>query len=169
VRARPAVLALAAWAAAAAATAQPADRRPREEAFRMIDAYVVSNLQESLGLDDAQFGRVVPLVSRLQKDRRELARRRAESLQELRRLLASGNATEARVAEALKALKAAEAEERSVVQRDLEAVDAALTPLQQAKYRLLEAEVDRKIRELMTQLRGQRAPARRRLQPDAPR
>jgi chromosome segregation ATPase len=169
VRARPAVLALAAWAAAAAATAQPADRRPREEAFRMIDAYVVSNLQESLGLDDAQFGRVVPLVSRLQKDRRELARRRAESLQELRRLLASGNATEARVAEALKALKAAETEERSVVQRDLEAVDAALTPLQQAKYRLLEAEVDRKIRELMTQLRGQRAPARRRLQPDAPR
>jgi len=107
----------------------------------------------------------VPLVSHLQKDRRELARRRLEALQEMRRLLGSGNATEARVVEALKAVRAAEAEERAVVQRDLETLEAVLTPVQQAKYRLLELEVDRKIRELMAQLRGQRAPAGRRLQP----
>jgi hypothetical protein len=86
----------------------------------------------------------------------------------MRRLLGSGGATEARVIEALKALKAAEAEERATVQRDLEALEAALTPLQQAKYRLLEAEVERKIRDLMGQLRGQRAPAgRRRVPPGA--
>jgi Spy/CpxP family protein refolding chaperone len=156
------------WAAAAGALAQPANRPPREEAFKMIDAYVVSNLQESLGLTDEQFGKAVPLVSRLHKDRRELARRRMEALQEMRRLLGSGNATEAKVVEALKAVKAAEAEERAGVQRDLEALEAVLTPVQQAKYRLLEIEVDRKIRELMAQLRGQRTPAgRRRLQPNA--
>ena len=156
------------WAAAVSAAAQPANRPPRDEAFKMIDAYVVSNLQESLGLNDEQFAKAVPLVSRLQKDRRELARRRMEALQEMRRLLGSGNATEAKVVEALKAVRAAEAEERAGVQRDLEALEAVLTPVQQAKYRLLEIEVDRKIRELMAQLRGQRPAAnRRRLQPNA--
>ena len=35
---------------------------PREEIFRMIDAYVVSNMQESLGLSDEQFVKLLPLV-----------------------------------------------------------------------------------------------------------
>jgi hypothetical protein len=139
--------------------------RPREEAFKMIDAYVVSNLQDSLGLTDEQFGKVVPLVRRLQKDRRELAQRRFAALQEMRRLLGSGNTTEAKVVEALRAVKAAEAEERAGVQQAWEALEAGLTPLQQAKYRLLEIEVDRKIRDLMTSLRGQRPAARGRLAP----
>jgi Spy/CpxP family protein refolding chaperone len=151
------VLALA--AAGPAAAQQP--NRPREEAFKMIDAYVVSNLQESLGLTDEQFAKVVPLVRRLQRDRHQLAQRRMQSLQELRRVLGSGTATEASVVELLKGVRAAEAEERSQVQRDLEAVEAALTPIQQAKYRILEIEVERKIRELMNQLRAAQRPAQR--------
>jgi Spy/CpxP family protein refolding chaperone len=153
--------------AAASAAAQGAGR-PRDEAFKMIDAYVVSNLQDSLGLTDEQFGKVVPLVRRLQKSRRELAQSRFAALQEMRRLLGSGNATEAKVIDALRALRTAETEERAGVQRDLEALEAALTPLQQAKYRLMEVEVERKIRALMEQFRAQRAPARnRRLLPQA--
>ena len=50
---------------------------PRDDAFRMVDAYIVSNLQESLGLTDEQFVKALPLVKRLQRDRRELAQRRA--------------------------------------------------------------------------------------------
>ena len=152
---------------AATAQAQGGGGRPRDEAFKMIDAYVVSNLQESLGLTDEQFARVVPLVKRLQKSRRELAQGRFAAMQEMRRLLGSGNATEAKVIDALRALRAAETEERAGVQRDLEALEAALTPLQQAKYRLMEVEVERKIRALMEQFRAQRAPARnRRLLPE---
>ena len=49
--------------------------RPREEAFRMIDAYFLSNLQESLGLTDEQFVRLLPNVKRLQNDRRQYAQR----------------------------------------------------------------------------------------------
>src|SRR5207244_9000710 len=69
------------WVTVAAASAQepappPEDRRPREEAFRMIDAYFVSNLQESLGLTDEQFVRLLPMVKRLQTDRRQYAQRR---------------------------------------------------------------------------------------------
>lgn len=133
--------------------------RPREEAFRMVDAYFVSNLQESLGLTDEQFVRLLPLVKRLQSDRRQLAQRRQRALMEMRKLLQSGIATEGRLEDLLRELKAVESEQPAVVRRDLEAIDGVLTPVQQAKYRILELEVERKIREVMTQMRGQgRAP-----------
>lgn len=154
--------------AAAAAVAQDAPapsgeeaRRPREEAFRMIDAYFVSNLQESLELTDEQFVKVLPLVKRLQTDRRQFAQRRQRALQELRRALQSGSATEARVGDLLREVKAAESEGPPTLHRDLEAIDAALSPLQQAKYRILELEVERKIRDIMSQMRGaNRGPGR---------
>lgn len=152
---------------AASAGAQEASSPPgaeggrrREEAFRMIDAYLVSNLQESLGLTDEQFVRVLPLVKRLQTDRRQYAQRRQRALQELRRTLQSGSATEGRVEELLRAVKAVESEGPGALRRDLEAVDAVLSPVQQAKYRILELEVERKIREIMSQMRGGRGPGR---------
>jgi hypothetical protein len=71
-----------------------------------------------------------------------------QSLREMRRLLASGTATEAEVRRMLLEVKRQEDEEPIRVRRDREAVDAALTPLQQAKFRVLEAEVAQKIRSL---------------------
>ena len=130
--------------------------RPRDEAFKMIDAYIVSNLQESLDLTDDQFVKVLPLVKRLQTDRRAVLQRRQQALMDLRRLLASGDATEARVKELLAQVKAAEADEPGVLRKDRDAIDAVLSPVQQAKFRVLEVEVEHKIRELMTQIRTQR-------------
>jgi hypothetical protein len=130
--------------------------RPRDEAFKMIDAYIVSNLQESLDLTDDQFVKVLPLVKRLQTDRRAAIQRRQQALMELRRLLASGEATEPRVAELLQQVKSAETEEPAVLRRDRDAIDGVLSPLQQAKFRVLEVEVEHKIRELMSQIRTQR-------------
>ena len=52
------VLVAAAWASAGAQPSGghgPRRGGARDEAFRMIDAYIVSNLQESLGLSDEQF------------------------------------------------------------------------------------------------------------------
>jgi Spy/CpxP family protein refolding chaperone len=142
-------------ATAQAQQGQNAPRRPREEAFKMVEAYVVSNLQESLGLTDDQFAKLLPHVKRLQKDRRELAQRRGQAMGEMRRALGSGTATEARVGELLKQVKAVEAEQPEIVRKDMEAIDAVLTPVQQAKFRLLEGEVERKIRALMSGLRPQ--------------
>jgi len=168
-----AVLLLAAAAAAAAQeSSNPAaaeGRRPREEAFRMIDAYLVSNLQESLGLTDEQFVRVLPMVKRLQNDRRLYAQRRQRALHELRRLLQAGGATEGRVEELLREVKAVETEGPATLRRDLEAIDGVLSPLQQAKYRILELEVERKIREIMSQMRGPgRGPGRGRPRSEDP-
>ncbi len=135
----------------------PGPGRPaRDEAFKMIDAYVVSNLQDSLGLTDDQFVKLLPLVRHLQTDRRAVTQKRQESLMEMRRLLASGTATEAQIVEVLQRVKSAESDEAATLKRDRDAIDGALSAVQQAKFRVLELEVDRKIRELMVEIRAQR-------------
>ena len=142
-----AALTLLACTSAAAQEAGP-PRHDREEAFRMVDAYIAGKLQESLGLTDDQFQKVLPLVTQLHRDRREVFHRRQQLLRDLRRVLASGTATEAEVEQRLVEVKRLESEEQVRLRRDREAVDAALTPLQQAKFRVLEAEVEQKIRSL---------------------
>jgi Spy/CpxP family protein refolding chaperone len=160
--------------AAASVSAQDTARpqgpgRPRDEAFKMVDAYIVSNLQESLGLTDEQFTRLLPLVMKLHNDRRELVHRRLQNLRELRRLLASGTATEAQVEERLRDVKRLENEEPAILRRDRDAVDAALSPLQQAKFRVLEVEVEQKIRGLRNRMmQGRPGPHGRRGNPGEP-
>jgi Spy/CpxP family protein refolding chaperone len=142
----------------ARAQVQPDSPRPggpREEAGRMVDAYVLSNLQESLGLSDDQFVRLLPLVKRLQTERREAMERRARALREMRRLLKSGSATEPEVLAQLKEWKAIEAEDPVRRPKSMEAIDSILSPLQQAKFRVFEAEVGQKLRELTSQIRRQ--------------
>lgn len=135
---------------------RPAAGEGRAEAWKMIDAYVMGNLQESLGLTDEQFVKILPLVKKLQKDRRDFTQRRRQTLQELRRALASGTATEGRALELLKSLKAIESEEPPLILKDLQAVDAALTPIQQAKFRVMEVEIEARIRQMMNRVREQR-------------
>lgn len=157
-----ALLLLAVTGASTARAQPPGDRRRggagRDEAFRMVDAYMVSNLQESLGLTDEQFVKALPLVKRLLSERREVAERRRETLRDLRQLLQSGAATEAKVGERLREVKALENDERETTKRNRDGVDAVLTPLQQAKFRVMEVEIEQKIRELLNQARQHRRP-----------
>ena len=134
-----------------------ADRPARDEAFKLVDAYVVSNLQESLGLTDEQYAKAIPLVKRLQSERREYYLERTRSLREMRRLLQRGGATEGQVLDLLKQLKALDVDGPARTRKSLEALDAMLSPVQQAKYRVLELEVEQRMRELMNRVR-QRAP-----------
>jgi hypothetical protein len=153
-------------AASALAQEQPTTpRAAREEAFRMVDAYVLSNLQESLGLSDEQFARAIPLVKTLQRERREYLVERGRLVREMRRLLQQGGAVEPQVLELLKQAKALDAEGPERSRRGLEALDALLTPLQQAKYRVLESEVEQRMRELLSRARSARPGQRQRAQP----
>jgi hypothetical protein len=120
----------------------------RDEIYEMVDAYILMKIQERLGLSDEQLTRLMPLVRRQQRDRHDLDRRRFRALGELRRLLAEGTARDDQVAELLREVKAVEAEAPSVAQRNQALIDGALTPMQQAKYRLLMVEVEHRLREL---------------------
>jgi hypothetical protein len=126
-----------------------------------MDAYMISNLQESLGLTDEQFAKALPLVKKLQTDRRDFAKRRMQALRMLRKSLSSGTGTEAVVADQLKELKVASADERAGTLRNLDALDAILTPLQQAKYRVFEAEVDVRLRHLLARSQDRDRPSQR--------
>ena len=128
------------------------------EAFRMVDAYVIANIQESLDLSDEQFVNIVLLVKGLQKERRQLIQGRGRALRDMRRLLRSGTATEAEIEEALAAFKAREVDGPRRVREKREALDAVLTPVQQAKLRVFEVEVEHRIREMSRRARQQRTP-----------
>jgi Spy/CpxP family protein refolding chaperone len=138
-----------------------ADGPARTEAFKMVDAYVISNLQESLGLTDEQFAKAVPLVQKLQTERREYLIERTRKIREMRRLLRQGGASEALVLDLLRQVKALDSAGPDAMRRNLEALDAVLTPLQQAKFRVLELEVEQRMRELVRRAgprRGGREP-----------
>jgi Spy/CpxP family protein refolding chaperone len=154
------VLALAALPQAGVGPRAP-QGRAGDEVAKMVDAYIVSNLQESLGLTDEEFVKLLPLVKRLQSERRTSMQGRRAAVRELRRLLESGTATEAQVAEQLHQVKREEIEGPEKVRRTTEGIDAALTPLQQAKFRVLESDVEKRIREIINQARRQGLPAGR--------
>ena len=153
---------------------RPRARRapPGDEAFRMVKAYILSNLQERLELSEAQYLELLPLVNRLHDDRHSFARTKGRALREMSRLLASGRATEARLVEQLAKLRAIEEREPATIRKDLEAIDAVLTPVQQARFRVYETEVERKIRELMSRRQrsgaGERRPPPRQRNPRPP-
>lgn len=163
---RPVLLLLCLGGLAGASSAQDATprasaRAPREEVFKMLDAYIVSNLQDSLDLTDEQFVKILPLVKRMQTGRREYAQQRARTIAEMSRLFESGGATEARIAEMMTDLKTMETQGPARLRRDVDALDSLLTPVQQAKLRILEAQVERRIRGLMARIRSE-SPASRR-------
>ena len=131
-------------------------RRPRGEVFRVLDEYLAANLQERLGLGDEQLQRALPLVRRLHADRRQFAERRLQALGQMRRFARSGVNDDTRAAELLRGVRAAEAEEHAAVRAAQEALDGVLTPTQQVKYRIFEAEVEHRIRQAMARMRAQR-------------
>ena len=86
-------------------------------------------------------------------------------MREMRRLLRQGGAVEPQVLELLKQAKALDVEGPERTRRNLEALDALLTPIQQAKYRVLESEVEQRMRELMNRARAARPGPRQKAAP----
>jgi hypothetical protein len=134
--------------------------RARDEGARMIEAYILSNLQESLGLSDEQYVKAIPLVKKLQSDRREFTQGRMRLVRQMRHALESGSATEGQVKDLLAQVKTLEAEGPARIKKSLDAVDGILTPLQQAKLRVFEIEVERKLRDLLSEIRRRNGPGR---------
>lgn len=166
-----AALTLAAGIAATQDTPPPQGERgrAREEIFRVVDAYVAANLQEKLGLSDEQAARALPLVRRLHADRRRFAERKFRAVQQMRRAVRAGSVSDARAGELLLELRAAEAEEAAGIRAGQDALDAVLDPGQQMRYRILEGQIESRLRELMARVRAQRRDASGRERRDGPR
>jgi hypothetical protein len=139
------------------------DRKPpvRDEAFRMADAYIVAHLQERLALTDDQFVKVLPSVKKLNDERRHARVRKMVALRRLQRELERGVATERGLSEGVAAIREAESSLRDAEEKHIAAIDAVLTPVQQAKFRVLEYEIDRRMRSLLERTAREREVRRR--------
>ncbi len=156
------------WMAAVAAlmvvptavSAQQGQARPADEAFKMIDAYLIANIQESLELTDEQFVKLLPMIKRQQSERREFTQKRQRALRELNMAVRQGH-TEEQVVAALDRLKQLDVEIFEARNQRYAGIDAELSSLQQAKFRIFESEVERRMRDLMRRVRGQQQPRER--------
>ncbi len=84
---------------------QEGARRPnREELAGMLEAYIISKLQEALQLNDEQYAKVIVAQKRLNEHRREHQRQRREALQQLQRAVGAVEASDEEIARLLERL-----------------------------------------------------------------
>jgi Spy/CpxP family protein refolding chaperone len=169
------VLIAAGVAPSAAAPAQgrsavPPEERPRRaagqlspgEVVAMLDAYAVVQAQETLQLNDAQYGQFVTRLRKLQETRRQSQQARNRIVQELRQL-AGAQATppfdENAIRERLKALRDLDDRAAADLRRAYDALDEVLDARQQARFRIFEEMIERGKLDLL--MRARQGAARR--------
>ena len=141
--------------------APPRDRAPDDrpglspvEVVNLLDAYALVQAQQALQLGDEQYGEFVPRLKRLQGTRRRNVQQRNAILQEMRRLTAPGAAgDETQIRQRLQAL--AEHDERAAqeIRQAYQALDEILDVRQQARFRLLEEQLERRKIDLLQRAR----------------
>ena len=125
------------------------------EIQRLFDAYSVMQAQEQLNLSDAQWANFLVKMKALQDVRRLHQQERAKVLQDLRKLAQQGDAADdAQIKERIKALDDLDARSADDLRKAYEALDAVLTPRQQARFRLFEEQMERRKIELLTRARA---------------
>lgn len=105
-------------------------------------------VREELGLDDAQARRLGQVSARYEGERRTLALRERELRLQLRDELQGGEAAnQERVARALDRMLEVQRTRLDIVQREQNDLAAFLTPVQRAKYLVLQDQVRRRLEE----------------------
>lgn len=127
----------------------------REEVEGMMDAYILSKLQESLDLTDEQFGRMVVAQKKLQDTRREYRRARMSVLRRLRQALRRDDAEDSELEPLLGELESLKGGFIVNEKARYADIDAILDIRQRARYRILETEIQRRLQQLMRRVRGQ--------------
>lgn len=153
----------------APAAAQPGrgsrDKLSPAQVHQLFDTMLVRQARRALQLDDAQYAQFVERVKMLQETRRRGQQTRARMLNELQRNIgprAAEPASEADVQRRLDALRELETQLAADMRRAYDAVDQILTPMQQARFRLLEEQIERRKLELVGRARQpRRSPPRR--------
>ncbi|TDI42975.1 MAG: hypothetical protein E2P02_12295 [Acidobacteria bacterium] len=146
---------------AASTNAQERDSGPnRDEVEGMMDAYILSKLQDALELTDEQFGTMVVAQKKLQDTRRDYRQGRMTLLRRMRQTLRRDQAREEELTRLLDELDNLEIEFSQNQRARYAAIDDILEIRQSARYRILEAEIQRRLTQLMRQVRGRRDPPR---------
>lgn len=123
----------------------------------MFDAMAVMEAEKFLGLTTEQFPSFVQKLRRLQEARGVQARKRGRLTNELRRLVnpmpQGTRIDEAAIGAKLKELDSTEAESSAMSKKALEELEVGLSPLQRARFRLLEENLERKKVDFLSKVR----------------
>lgn len=161
----------------AARNAQPAaEGVSPAEIQQMFDAYVLMQAQDVLQLRDDQYPRFLSRLRALQAARRRAEMQRLQNINQLRRILQSGDPpneamiknNEALIKERLKALDDLAVSSAAEVKQALDGVDEVLDLRQQARFRVLEEEMERKKVDLVSRTRQANRPNANRPRPPQP-
>lgn len=133
------------------------------ELQRLFDAYVLVQAQDVLQLTETQYPQFLARLRALQDVRRRAQAERSRIIAELRNLAERGRtdaSTRDRIPAQLKALRDLESRRQSEEQQAIEKIDDVLEPVQQARLRVFEEQMERRKLELLVRAR-QSARARR--------
>ncbi len=127
------------------------------EVQRWFDAYILVQAQQALSLTDEQYAKFVGAMRTLQDTRRRHQQERARLVRELARLSAQSPVDEQAIGTALTSLRQHDANAAEELSRAYAAVDAVLTPRQQARFRVFEENMERRKLELVLRARQRQA------------
>jgi hypothetical protein len=138
--------------------AQPSatDDMSPAELHQLFDAMLVMQAQNALSLNDEQYAQFLTRVKVLQDTRRRNQQERARLLGELQRMTNPRNpkpAAESDVKLRLSALQELESRSVADLRRAYSGVDEVLNPVQQARFRVLEEQIERRKLELVGRAR----------------
>ncbi len=125
----------------------------------LFDAYALVQAQQTLNLNDEQFGQFFPRLKALQELRRKNQQERHRLIVELDQLSRQPTVDEAQVRDRLKALNELETRAPEEVQKAYAAIDQLLDVRQQARFRVFEDQIERRKFDLLMRARRQRAQA----------
>lgn len=126
------------------------------EVVNMLDAYAVVQAQDTLQLNDSQYGPFVTRLRKLQETRRRNQQARNRIIQELRQLApARGNASpdENAIREKLKALREHDDRAAAEMRKAYDALDEVMDVRQQARFRVFEERIERQKLDLLIRAR----------------
>jgi Spy/CpxP family protein refolding chaperone len=123
------------------------------EVQRMFDSYALMQAQEQLQIKDDQFPQFLTRFKALQEIRRQALQQRTRRVAEIRRLLAAAEPDTAALRDQMKGLDELSARTYADTQKAYESIDQVLTPVQQAKFRLFEEQMERRKLDLVNRAR----------------
>ena len=135
------------------------------QVHQLFDAMLVMQAQDALALSEPQYAQFVSRLKTLQDARRRNQQERVRMIAELQRMTSPRNPQapdESEITRRLSALQELEARQAAELRRAYNGIDEVLTPLQRARFRVLEEQTERRKLELVGRARqNQRPPGRK--------
>lgn len=141
---------------------QPGDNMSPAQLHQLFDAMLVMQAQNALALNEQQYAQFLTRLKTLQDARRRNQQERVRLLNELQRMTNPRNpkpASEGDIKGRLDALHELESRAAADLRRAYDGVDEVLTPIQRARFRVLEDQIERRKLELVG--RARKSPNRR--------